>query len=307
MIAQQSPVKDQASRGTCSIFSATALIESMLIVNGFMKPDVDMSEEWLQYLTTQSSPTEGSISPDNFKLLRDWGIASEANLPYGGEGWTSKASGLAAARCGHLPRGLKLRACLISHRDPDLLQMGDKELSNPNDVHYDPEFIHARQEALENRDRYLSKKSNKDGVVPTVSEIKSLLAAGIPLTLDIDFFYGAWNYENKKGIFTSKKAWQEGVITYPEKGSVDRGLRDSGGHSVVVVGYDDEVEVKYKVSMRDGSNKWFTRKGVYYIKNSWGTTDWGKNFTVGGRRFPGYGMILQDNAHEYGQFFHLDL
>ena len=132
---------------------------------------------------------------------------------------------------------------------------------------------------------------------------------GIPLTLDLDFFYGAWSYAGgrKYGIQASPKLWKQGVVTYPEKGSNDRAKRDGGGHSVVVVGYDTEREVSYWVKMRDGKRKKFTRRGVYYFKNSWGPTDWGRDFEIDGVKMPGYGMILMDTAHEFGQFFRLAL
>jgi hypothetical protein len=310
-IHNQSPVRDQSGRGTCSIFSATAALEGLLVRGGYAAPGVNLSEEWLQYLTTQSQSSEGSTSANNFMLLREWGQPLEKSLPYGGQTWTSKSSGLALRRCGYLKRGPKLRACLTSHRNPDLLKMNDEELLNPNEVYYDPEFVVARKEALMARDAYLSRANAHDGIVTTVSEIHQLLAAGIPLTLDIDFFWGAWNYPGsaEKGILRSKEYWENGTITYPEKGSVDRrySKKHPESHSVVVVGYDDDVEVTYTMSMRNGKRQIFTRKGVYYFKNSWGTDTWGKNFQVNGQSFPGYGMILQDNAHEFGEFYHLDL
>jgi len=189
--------------------------------------------------------------------------------------------------------------------------MKDEDLLDHNEVYYDPEFVAARKEALLARDAYLSRPNAHDGIVTSVSEIHQLLVAGIPLTLDIDFFYGAWNYpgSHKKGIYRSKELWENGTITYPEKGSVDRQVskKNREGHSVVVVGYDDDVEVTYTMNMKDGKRQTFTRKGVYYIKNSWGDDDWGSNFTIDGHSFPGYGMILQDNAHEFGEFYHLDL
>lgn len=303
------PVKDQAERGTCSIFSATALLEAMLIINHLAQPGVDLSEEWLQYLTTQETSEEGSESPDNFKLLRTWGQPLETSLPYSSVVWTSKRDGLPAKRCGHLKRSMALRSCLVSHRDPVLLKLNDQELLDPNSVNYDPEFKAARAEALRNRDAFLISNSQKDGIVERVTEIEESLYRGIPLTLDIDFFYGAWNYDSgtKYNIRVSPELWAQGVITYPEKGSLDRAKRDGGGHSVLVVGYDTEREVSYYVSMKDGTYKKFTRKGVYYIRNSWGTEDWGKDFEIDGVKAPGYGMILMDTAHEYGQFFRLSI
>lgn len=310
-LRRQTPVKDQAYRGTCSIFSATALLESILIARGVPVEEADLSEEWLQYLTTQTTSEEGSTSPDNFVLIREYGQPYERSLPYGMETWTSKRKGLAAKRCGHLKRSWQLRACLVSHRDPALLTMKDEELLNPNFELYDPEFVNARREAFANRDSFLVSPSREDGIVEKVSQIREYLNRGEILTLDLDFYYGSWNHPGgrKWEIQASPRLWKKGVITYPEKGSNDRAYskRDGGGHSVVVVGYDDNVEVSYWVKMKSGTRKKFTRRGVYYIKNSWGATDWGRDFEINGRKYPGYGMILQDHAHDFGQFFHLSL
>jgi hypothetical protein len=59
--------------------------------------------------------------------------------------------------------------------------------------------------------------------------------------------------------------------------------------------------VKAKVSKK------FKRKGVYYFKNSWGASTWGKEFEIDGKNYPGYGMILQVHAHSHGQFYRLSL
>ena len=53
VIANQSAIKNQAARGSCSIFSAIALLESGLILEGKAAREIDLSEEWLQYLIAQ--------------------------------------------------------------------------------------------------------------------------------------------------------------------------------------------------------------------------------------------------------------
>lgn len=310
VIRLQTSVKDQVDRGTCSIFSATALLEGMLTKTGRVNAPADLSEEWLQYLTTQRASEEGSTSPDNFQLLRRHGIPGEARLPYNGETWTSKRQGLAAKRCGHLPRGRRLKACLISHRDPALLNMSDADLLNPVFHLYDPEFVAARLEAAAHRMVFFRRDRGGDGIVRKTAAIREILLAGIPLALDLDFFDGAWNHPGAhRTVYRSDKLWEQGIVTHPEPGSADlrRSTANPDGHSVVVVGYDDTVELEYVMSMTDGSRRKFKRKGVYIFKNSWGADTWGKDFTYDGVSYPGYGMILQAHAHAHGQFYKLDL
>ncbi len=308
-------VKNQDNRGTCSIFSATALLESMLIATGRATREVDMSEEWLQYLTTLEVSEEGSDSPSNFKLLREFGMPTEREMPYIGSNWTNKYQGWGMKRCGHLPRGKALRACLISHRDPGLMGMSDADLLNPLNFLYDPEFVVARASAFFYRGQWFDPNKEFDGgLVTSVVEIHRTLAQGIPLTMEFDFYYGSWHHPEatKLGINRSPRLWRQGAVTYPEVGSADLAFskKSPTGHSVLVVGFDDEREITYWVRMKDGRKKKVTRRGVYYFKNSWGISTeggWGSEFEIDGIRYPGYGMILQDHVHDYGQFFKLVL
>jgi C1A family cysteine protease len=140
-----------------------------------------------------------------------------------------------------------------------------------------------------------------------VSEARGLLDSGRPVTLDIDFYYGAWNHRKatEYGISRDQSQWEAGIVGYPESDTIDeqQSRIHRAGHSIVIVGYDDSVEVTTQIAMTDGSTKTFTRKGVYYFKNSWGTEKFGVKFSVEGKNFPGYGMITQDYAHDYGQFY----
>jgi hypothetical protein len=315
LLAKQTPVKAQLNRGTCSIFSATALLESMLIVERKATTSIDLSEEWLQYLISQTTDEEGSESNLNFRALRTYGQPSEAKLPYNGESWEETRTELADKRCGHL-KGFAEKSCLVSHRDPALLKKSDSELSDPSSVHYDLEFLAARKEAFVNKERFFSGGSSGipaggGGIVGSTNAVKSLLDKGIPLTLDLDFFYGSWNHREAEGLGINRdaKLWSKGVVTYPEERSADREYsnKEPAGHSVVVVGYDDNVVVTFQAKMTDGRMKTFKRKGVYYFKNSWGTDKFGAEFALAGKKYPGYGMITQDYAHEFGQFFQLKL
>jgi hypothetical protein len=312
-LQHQTPVKSQADRGTCSIFSSIASIESYLIRSGLVsKPDsVDLSEQWLQYLVARKTAEDGSDAPQNLGLISQWGLAREAVLPYGGEDWAEmkKRPRLARERCGHLQKGRKLKACLLGHFDPDALEWTDEELRGSSQ---EP-LLKARREA----ETFLQKLQQHAGSWPRatavrkVSEIKALLRAGVPLVLETDFFLGAWNHREAEehGIPRDTMKWKEGVISYPPPGSVDRrkSATQEAGHSVLAVGYDDFIEVEVESLQEDGSFQTFRYRGVYFIKNSWGTDGFGSEFSAQGVQAPGYGMITQKYAHEFGGFYRLQL
>lgn len=309
VIAQQSAVKSQVERGTCSIFSATAMLEHLLIQQGQFQTDLDLSEEWLQYLISQSTTGEGSYSTKNFEALKQYGQPFEKSYPYIGQSWKDATYGDAQKRCGHLS-SYNLQKCLVAHRDPALLHIDEEYLYDINSAYYDMDFFYAKREAAFNRDRFFQPTATYKTLWDT-AKIKSLLDAGIPVTLDITFFYGAWAHRvsEELGIFRDMNQWAQGLVTFPESGSMDASKSGSkaAGHSVLVVGYDDSRVVEYTMNMTDGTKKTFQRKGVYYFKNSWGSSNFGTQTTIGNQIYPGYGMITQDYANQYGSFFSFSL
>ena len=133
----------------------------------------------------------------------------------------------------------------------------------------------------------------------------------MPLILEAEFFYGAWNHRkaDSLGIERDLNNWNQGIIGYPEEGSMDRKVSPNSpaGHSVLVVGYDDDAVVSTRVKMEDGSYKTFQYKGVYYFKNSWGPANFAATAKIAGVAAAGYGTITQKYAHEYGSFFKFSL
>lgn len=305
VISYQSPVRTQEARGTCSIFSATAYLEGLLIKKGF-NPSIDLSEEWLQYTAVRNNSSDGSSAWANFKAIKDYGMASEQSLPYIGEDWTQVSNPLKETRCGSLSNNAQL-SCLIVHRDPSLLSLTDAQIKEHSD---DVEFINAREEALNFKKDHI-KFSRANFLVTSVSDIKVSLQGGTPLVLELDFYYGAWNHRkaSELGIERNMDHWAKGIVAYPESDSMDfiQSLKHPAGHSVLVVGYDDNKIVERSIKMKDGTTKTFTHKGVYYFKNSWGTSSFGNNFQIDGQNFPGYGMIVAKYAEEIGQFFKMPL
>lgn len=303
VISRQSPVRSQAARGTCSIFSATAYLEGQLIAAKKFDSSIDLSEEWLQYIAVRGRTNDGSSAPTNFNAFYTYGMATEETLPYIGEDWTEAYNPLKETRCGHLKNETANKACLVVHYDPKLLMMTDAQITLTTK---DEDFISARKEAAAFKMKYLRPTSANYYVYDT-NEVKELLAKGKPVILEVDFYYGAWNHRkaDEYGIGRDMDLWSKGVVTAPEEGSMDvqESQKHPAGHSILVVGYDDNKIVKKKVKMADGTVKTFTYKGVYYFKNSWGTSAFGANFEVDGQKFPGYGMMVYKYAHEQGSFF----
>lgn len=308
VIAQQSPVKSQIERGTCSIFSATALLEHLLIKRG--DTNVDLSEEWLQYLVSQGTSSEGSYSSKNFDLLMSYGSPAEETLPYIGAKWNDLNAVGAQERCGHLAESPTLPNCLVAHRDPALLKLSDEYLLDFNSSAYDPQFYFARTEAKQNKEKFFKPTSKRDSLWNT-AVIKERLDQGVPVILDISFYYGAWNHRvaEELGINRDMDLWAQGIVTYPEDGTMDRQMSPTktAGHSVVIVGYDDDRVIEFTTNMADGTMKTFKRKGVYYFKNSWGASNFGVTTTIGNQIYSGYGVITQDYANQYGGFHTLTL
>lgn len=306
-----SPVRSQEARGSCSIFSATALIESLLSIRGEVRAEsADFSEEWLDYLVSRRRLEVGSSSSLNFSVLFASGIPEEEFMPYLGEEWKDATWGLARERCGNFAATRRQR-CLRGHHDPELMDVSARSLRNAKNAAYNPDFFEARQRAAKVRNTLMPRESRVTFTVRTTEEAKALLANGVPLTLDLDFYFGAWNHDAGEalGIPRDDGNWAAGIVGYPAAGSTDRknSVKEPTGHSVLVVGYDDDYVVSTRQLMADGSEKTIEYKGVYYFKNSWGPKSFGAETVIEGKPMPGFGIITQKYAHEFGEFFRMPI
>lgn len=194
----QTPVRSQGGRGTCSIFSATALLEGALVRLNKMNPsEVDLSEEWLQYLAMQGKMSDGSHSTVNMRLLQQMGTVRETTWAYVGEDWKANPTMNPAAKflCGRFATDiLRHTSCLLGHRDPHALNATDEELLSRNSDTYDPQFQKIRSEAQQFHAKFLKGRLGSTTGAYSTDEIKALLRAGHTLLLDHDFFYGAYNH-----------------------------------------------------------------------------------------------------------------
>ncbi len=196
----------------------------------------------------------------------------------------------------------------MGHFSPLLVRASESELRDPRNPAYSEEFLRGWQSARTHK-RTLSPYIS--GRTVSLNEAKNLLAQGIPLTMEINVYYGAWNTSSAPamGIERSERAFALGEVNYPEKGTADRAISPTktARHAVVIIGYDDAVEMTYEKKMADGTTKTFTRRGVFYFKNSWGTNRFGASFRLEGKRIPGFGLITQAYAGEFGKFTAIQL
>lgn len=178
LLSVQTPVKSQGKRGTCSIFSATAMLESLLKMH--TKEELDLSENYLQYLVMarlKPWPQEGSDTDKNVPAFQRWGTIDERVWPYEEYDWT--ASDLPEPEvkrrhevCGGFG-GRRYQACVLSHQDPD----------------HDPYGAYAGAFWRKYQTYLLGYQ-----VLRGQHQIQQLLAQGYPLILSVEFFYGAWNH-----------------------------------------------------------------------------------------------------------------
>jgi C1A family cysteine protease len=315
-ISFQSPVKSQGNRGVCSIFSTLSLLEAHYTKLNApnLSSYLDLSEEWASYLAHRYKTEEGSNAYTNIREINHHGMVSENVWIYDPNLWEKDSLSPKAIRhCGQYnqerPRVEQQHflSCLVSHRSPKLLELEDDLLINNNHPFYDPEFASIKKHArnfLNNNPlplKLVSLDSNK--------KIRQSLQQNKSVILEMDFYYGAWNHRkaDEYGIGRQMDLWYQGIVGYPEEDSLDyeKSPEHPAGHSFVVVGYDDNKIVETNIQMKDGSFKRFQYKGVYYFKNSWGQENFGKDFHLDHKKYPGYGMITYQYAHQYGSFFRL--
>jgi C1A family cysteine protease len=308
LIKKQSPIRNQAARGTCSIFSATALLESLLLIEG-NTTQIDLAEEFLEYIAARTRTVDGSTSDANIRNFQSYGMPNENTMPYIGQTWkTLGFSSLSQDRCGKVS-SYYLDSCLLAHYDPNLLFASENSLKDPKGSLFNPDFLKARQEAEHFRDTELNHSSGPY-YYSSISSIKQSLKNGIPVLVDLDFYYGAWGHSGASslGIKITGKEFSNGWVGYPEYNSVDRNKSHdkAAGHSILIVGYDDDYEISTEANMDDGTTKKFKYKGAFIFKNSW-STYYGRQFTWHGKTYPGYGAITYQYAQEFGGFFGMSL
>jgi len=266
LVTLQSRVTSQARRGVCSIFSAVGLMEHLYIAEGTIT-EPDFSEQFLQWsvkVETGGFPTsEGSSSNYNLRAIHDHGIVEEAQWPYVGRGWDEQDD----------------PACTGDDQPTRCYTHGD-----PPQEALDAERWHLP------RGRWISSRRNSIKAHMT-SQQEGVVVGGT-------FYYQSWNHRASE-LPTNNSYWRKGYVTFPNAEDQTKSLEDRAGHSFVLVGWDDDLEVQ----KRDGQGNLVTdddgnpvmEKGFFLFKNSWGTDSFG----VENEHGAGYGWISMDYVEDF--------
>ncbi|HEY5933722.1 MAG TPA: proprotein convertase P-domain-containing protein [Kofleriaceae bacterium] len=265
-LTQQSPVKSQGSRGTCSIFAATALVENVYIVAGMPLADADFSEQYMQWSSKVQGGSfpnsEGSTSNANLDAAARFGTVKESAWPYESSPW-SEANDPA---CTGESRPTK---CYTNGEPPD-----------------------SAKNAMKFKVPTGSRWINVNSIKAHITTKKTGVNVGM------DFYYQAWNHR-RSALPVSTALWQMGVVTYPNQADKTESRKSPAGHAIHIIGWDDNIEFE----MRDGEGKPILENGVpkkekgfWIFKNSWGTAGFGINHPTG----PGYGYLSYKYVSEEG-------
>lgn len=266
LISTQSPVQSQGSRGTCSIFASTALMEHLYISEGTIS-DPDFSEQFLQWSTKFElnifPNTSGSNARQNVDAINRFGSVEEDVWPYETSEWGTSND----------------PACTGDDRPTRCYTNGTPPA----------EALSAQRYHLP-RSQYIrtSERSIKAHMTSTNSAV----------TISVDFFYQSWGH-GKSGLTVYTPYKELGYIQSPSDEDKTDSATKKAGHAVLIVGWDDDLEIQ-RVNPEgelevDADGEPVMERGFFLIKNSWGT-GWAQGSEFG----PGYGWIGYDYVLEYG-------
>lgn len=276
LLTQQSPVRNQARRGVCSIFATNGLMEHLYIKGGSL-PNPDFSEQFLQWSVKKEvgdfTNTEGSNANSNLEAISQFGIVKEADWPYEPDKWTS-------ANDPECNGGESVPTKCYTNGEPPASALAAPRFKLP-------------------AGRWVNSKTNS--IKAFMTSKKQAVVVGMT------FFYQAWNHRLSPIPVDSATYWKEGVVFYPNAKDKTESLKKRAGHAIVLVGWDDDKEIQPldesgKPAVDAGGNP-VKEKGFFIFKNSWGTDRFGTQNPYGA----GYGYLSFKYVEEYGTVYGADV
>jgi subtilisin-like proprotein convertase family protein len=265
LVDTQSPVKSQGSRGVCSIFGSVALMEHLYISEGTLA-DPDFSEQFLQWSAKNEvgafPNTSGSNARSNIQALSRFGTVVEMDWAYESSPWGEDDD----AECTGDGQPTK---CYTNGEPPAGALMAER-WTIP-------------------RGRWIN--NSAESIKAHMFNSQTAVQAGG------DFFYQAWGHGGSR-IPRYRGYRDDGYVLAPNQADIDSSNEHPAGHSYLLVGWDDELEVQAvdgdgELAV-DESGEPIMQKGFFLFKNSWGT-GWATNNPFGA----GYGWIAYGYVEEY--------
>ncbi|MCA9488614.1 MAG: proprotein convertase P-domain-containing protein [Myxococcales bacterium] len=262
----QSPVRSQGSRGVCSIFSTVGLMEHLYLKEGTI-PNPDFSEQFLQWSVKVEvgdfATTEGSSASSNLTAINRYGIVEESDWPYQTSPWSTSND----PACTGENRPVKC----YTNGDPPASAMAAERWHLPAG-----RWISSRPDSIK---------------AHMVSKEEAVVVGG-------KFFYQAWNHGASE-LPVNRDFYKAGYVTSPNADDIAQAERKPAGHSFLLVGWDDTLEVQ----KRDGQGNLLTdeagnplmEKGFFLFRNSWGAGTFGSTNPYGA----GYGWISMAYVETY--------
>jgi subtilisin-like proprotein convertase family protein len=259
LIQVQSPVRNQRSRGVCSIFATVALMEHLYVKEGtYTQPD--FSEQYLQWSVKNEvgdfTNTEGSSAGSNLEAIASFGIVEENLWPYDATPWNTSNDPACTG-------GENLPLKCYTNGDP-------------------PQAARDAQKWKLPQSRWVSSKANSIKAF-MVNKGQGVIAGGT-------FYYQAWNHGASTLPVRSDYS-RKGYVMSPNAKDKEESLKHRAGHAFLLVGWDDNLEVqaideKGELAV-DAQGKPIMQKGFFLFKNSWGTG----RFGIENPKGAGYGWI----------------
>jgi hypothetical protein len=271
LLATQSPVKSQGSRGVCSIFATADLMEHLYLKAG-ATPTPDFSEQYLQWSAKNEvgdfTNTEGSNASSNLEAISNFGIVAEADWPYQTSPWN--ASNDPACTGGeNLPT-----KCYTNGEPPQRARDARKWKLPPG------RWINSARRSIK---AHLF--TTKTGVV-----------------VGLTFFYQSWNHRRSE-LPVNSEYWRRGIVLAPNAKDKEVSLAKRAGHAIEIVGWDDDLEVatvdEHGDVVKDASGNPVMEKGFWIFKNSWGTGSFGVDNPNG----DGYGYLSMKYVEDWASAY----
>jgi len=269
----QSPVRNQASRGVCTAFSTTALMESIYIREGSIA-NPDFSEQFLQWSSKVEGrrflTSGGSNNEANLAAITRFGTVTESAWPYQTAAWTATND----PGCS-MPEAMRPVQCHTNGSPP-------------------AEALAARRFVLPAHRAIASRRSSVQSYMVTNR---------LPVVISGTFFFQAWNHGGTM-LTVNAENGRRGVIQYPSAADQTDSLMRRAGHGVLLVGYDNEMRIQRTNPMGqpevDAMGQPVYETGFFMFKNSWGATRFGSEQVPGTTVHPtGYGWISMRYVEEF--------